>query len=208
MLKTLDQTGVSKNTLVLFISDNGGCAEMPGGDNNISHTPGPKEFYTACGPSWANAQNTPFKRFKVNMHEGGICTPCVVRWPAKIKANSWTDSIAHVIDLQPTCMTLAGLDPVKDIPSDKRQLHGESILSIFEGENYVREKPLFFAYGKNRAMRQGEWKIVYEKKWHLFNISEDRSELNDIADQHPEKLKKMIKDWDQWAQRTGIKRGR
>ena len=204
ILKTLDQTGVSENTLVLFISDNGGCAEMPGGDNNISHIPGPKKFYTACGPSWANAQNTPFKRYKVNMHEGGICTPCVVRWPAKIKANSWADSIAHVIDLQPTCMALAGLDPGKDIPSDKRQLDGENILSIFEGQNYVRKKPLFFAYGKTRAMRQGKWKIVYENKWQLFNISEDRSELNDIADQHPEKLKNMISNWDQWAQRTGL----
>ena len=204
ILNTLDDTGTSENTLVLFISDNGGCAEMPGGDNNISHIPGTKEFYTACGPSWAIAQNTPFKRYKANMHEGGICTPCIIRWPAKIKANTWTKAIAHIIDLQPTCMAIAGLDPVNAIPSGKRQLDGENILALLEGKEFKRKKPLFFQYGKTRALRDGEWKAVYEDKWMLFNISEDRTELNDLAAKYPERMTAMIKSWEAWAKNTGV----
>ncbi|MCH2204701.1 MAG: arylsulfatase [Lentisphaerales bacterium] len=203
ILKVLDETGTADNTLILFISDNGGCAETPGGDNNISHSPGPKEFYTACGPSWATAQNTPFKRHKVNMHEGGINTPCVVRWPAKIKPNTWTDSVAHIIDLQPTCMAMAGLDPVKDIPADKRQLDGENILPIFEGQPFKRQKPLFFEFASTRAVRDGDWKAVYEKEWLLYNIAEDRTEMNNVAVQYPERLASMSNSWDEWAKKTG-----
>lgn len=203
ILKTLDETGTAENTLVIFISDNGGCGETPGGDNNISHIPGPKEYYTACGPSWANAQNTPFRRYKSNMHEGGIATPCVVRWPAKIMANTWTESVAHIIDFQPTFMAMAGLDPVKDIPTGKRQLDGENILPIFEGKEFKREKPLFFEYSKTRAMRQGDWKAVFERKWALYNLENDRTELNDLSAKYPEKLASMSKAWDEWATKTG-----
>ena len=61
---------------------------------------------------------------------------------AKIKPNTWTNSVAHIIDLQPTCMVMAGLDPVKDIPEGKRQLDGENIMAIFEGKEF-NDKNLF-----------------------------------------------------------------
>ena len=138
------------------------------------------------------------------MHEGGAITPCVVRWPAKIKAGSWTNSVAHIIDLQPTCMVMAGLDPQKDIPPGKRQLDGESILNIFEGKEFVRKKPLFYEFSNTRAIRDGDWKLVYEKKWSLYNLKNDRTELNDLAAKYPEKVVAMTKSWRQWATRTGV----
>ena len=207
LLKVLDETGSAENTLVLFISDNGACSETPGGENNYSHKPGPKQYYTACGPSWANAQNTPFRRYKSNMHEGGVITPCVVRWPAKIKAATWTDSVAHIIDLQPTCMVMAGLDPVRDIPQHKRQLDGENIMAIFEGRKFIRKKPLFFEFSRTRAVRDGDWKLVFEGKWSLYNLKNDRTELHDLASKYPEKVSDMSMAWSQWAKRTGAPQG-
>ena len=205
ILKLLDETKSADNTLIMFISDNGACAETPGGDNP-KQIPGPKEFYSHCGPGWAWAQNTPFRRYKSNMHEGGICTPCVVRWPRVIKANSWTDSVAHIIDLQPTFMKLAGLDPVKDVPLDKRQFDGEVMDSIFRGQPYKRAKPLFFEYQGTRAVRDGDWKACYERKsgWRLYNIAEDRTELKNLSAKHPERLKEMAAAWDAWAAKTGL----
>ena len=207
VLKVLDETGTADNTLVMFFSDNGGCAETPGGDNNISHIPGPKEYYTACGKSWANAQNTPFRKFKSHTHEGGISTACVVRWPKVVKAGSWTDSVAHIIDLQPTFMAMAGLDPVKDIPSNKTALDGEVILPIFQGKDFKREKPLYFEWAKYRAVRDGDLKALWDKnskKWQLYNIAVDRAEMHNLANEQPEKLSKMAAAWDAWAVKTGL----
>jgi len=207
VLKVLDETNTAENTLILFISDNGGCAETPGGDNNFTHIPGPKEYYTACGPGWANAQNTPFRKFKQYSHEGGIASPCVARWPKVITPNSWTDSVAHIMDFHPTFMEMAGLDPKKDIPSDKQAIDGESITSIFQGKNYTREKPLYFEWSGNRAVRDGDWKVAYlkqTKSWELFNIAEDRTELHDLSKKYPEKLNKMTAAWEKWAEQHGL----
>lgn len=207
VMKTLDEAKIADNTLIMFISDNGGCAETPGGDNNISHIPGPKEYYTAVGPSWANAQNTPFRKYKSNSHEGGVATPCIARWPKVIKAGSWTNSVAHIIDFQPTFMKMGGLDPVKDIPEGKSALDGEDIRSIFEGKDFVRKKPLYFEWAGTRAVRDGDWKVVYNKgtkKWELFNMAEDRTEVNDLIAKYPEKADNMIAAWNKWADEHGL----
>ena len=82
LMKAIRANKGGDNTLVLFLSDNGGCAEEPGG-RSPKIVPGPKEFYAAVGPSWGWAQNSPFRRYKSWAHEGGIATPCIAWWPGR-----------------------------------------------------------------------------------------------------------------------------
>ena len=102
IMTTLKETGQLDNTLVLFLSDNGGCSEEPGGRNPQERTPGPKDDYVAVGPAWGWAQNSPFRRYKSWVHEGGISTPMIAWWPGKVPAGAINRSPAHIIDLMPT----------------------------------------------------------------------------------------------------------
>ena len=106
LLDTLDELGIADDTLVLFLADNGGCAETPGG-NDPQQVPGPKEFYSHVGPGWATASNTPFRRYKQYCHEGGIATPLVARWPSTIQAGYRTEQVGHIIDFLPTFLEMA-----------------------------------------------------------------------------------------------------
>jgi arylsulfatase A-like enzyme len=107
VLDALEEEGIADNTLIIFLSDNGGCAEQPGG-RTPEQIPGPKDFYSHCGPDWAWAQNTPFRRYKSTTYEGGIATPMVARWPKGIEAGQTTDQVGHIIDFLPTFLELAG----------------------------------------------------------------------------------------------------
>ncbi|QBG46853.1 hypothetical protein EGM51_05375 [Verrucomicrobia bacterium S94] len=168
---------------------------------------GARGSYRAIGRNWANACNTPFRKFKLFGHEGGICTPCVVRWPEHVPANVWNDSIMHMIDFQPTLMAIAGLDPDDDIPEGKKPLDGENVLPVLKGKFRERAKPVFMEWVGNRAMIDGDWKISYAKEighWELFNLSRDRTELNDLSAVYPERLQQMAVQWKNWAEKTGI----
>ena len=107
VLEALEREGIADNTLIIFLSDNGGCAEQPGG-RTPEQIPGPKDFYSHCGPDWAWAQNAPFRRYKSTTYEGGIATPMVARWPKGIEAGQTTDQVGHIIDFLPTFLELAG----------------------------------------------------------------------------------------------------
>lgn len=201
ILKLLDETGTADNTLIFFLSDNGASREWHNYDCIENAEIGARGSYRSIGLNWANACNTPFRKFKLNGHEGGMCTPCVVRWPGKVPSNVWNPSKAHLIDFQPTLMTIAGLVP------DASQLDGENILPILLGEERLREKPIYMEFAGNRAVIEGDWKIAYAnnlKRWELFYLPEDRTELNDLSDSHPEKLQQMTKQWEVWAKSTGV----
>ncbi|MAG55953.1 MAG: arylsulfatase [Planctomycetes bacterium] len=208
LLKCLDDTGVAKDTLVMFLSDNGGCAETPGGDD-VTREPGPKEWYTHCGPGWAFAQNTPFRRCKSWMHEGGIATPFVARWPAAIPAGKSTDQVGHIIDLLPTCAALAGAK----IPTARGEvsllpIDGKSLVAVLKGGERAGHPRLFWEYARNRAVREGHWKLVWDravKEWELYDLHADRTEMHDLAAQHPERVKTLAAAWQAWARRTGVR---
>lgn len=211
ILALLDETGTADDTLVIFLSENGASAESPKTKSVGDPVPGKKGSYLSCGASWANAQCTPFRKYKKYGHEGGQCTPCIMRWPKQVKPGTWTDNVAHIIDLQPTLMGMAGLDPQADLPEGKRAFDGESILSLLNGQSFVREQPLFFEWVGNRAIRDGDWKAAYMKssgKWELFNIAEDRTELNDVSAMHPERLDQMTREWSNWATEHGVPQGK
>lgn len=211
ILAALDETGVAENTIVLFLTDNGGCPEEPGG-RTPEQIPGPKEYYSHCGPNWAYAQNTPFRRYKSDTHEGGIATPLVVRWPAAVEAGSKTDQFGHIIDFLPTFLDLAGGEyPRTHDGKALRLLEGISLKNVITGEaeSIERPTPIFWYWSKNRAIREDNWKLVWENKskkgWELYNLDVDRTETNNLAESTPNKVELMRRKWEAWAAFTDVK---
>ena len=207
ILDKLDEHKIADNTVVMFLSDNGGCAEKPGGFD-YSRTPGVEEFYTACGPGWAYAQNTPFRRWKQWVHEGGISTPFIVRWPGVVEAGSMTDEVGHIIDLLPTCADIAGADYPKthnghDILPDE----GLTLRQLFEGNTRTGHETLYWEWTGNRAIRQGDWKLCWDKEvkqWELYNLPHDRTEIHNLADRHPDIVEQLSNMWFSWAKETDV----
>ncbi|MFQ5730503.1 MAG: arylsulfatase [Planctomycetaceae bacterium] len=210
ILKALKDAGVDENTLVMFLSDNGGCAETPGG-NNAESIPGPKQFYTHCGPGWAYAQNTPFRRYKSWVHEGGISTPFIARWPGRIKPNTWTNEAAHIIDLLPTCAEVGRATyPKRYKGNEIIPVEGVSFLSVLSGKPRVGHDVLYWEWARNRAVRAGKWKLCWDRKvkrWELYDVVADRTEMNDLASEHPERVARLSKLWFAWAKKTGLRVG-
>lgn len=211
VLDTLDELGIADNTMVMFLSDNGACAETPGGAGNTEHRPGPKEWYSHVGPNWAYAQNSPFKRYKSRTHEGGVATPFVIRWPAKIEAGSRSEQVGHIIDFLPTFLDAAGGEyPLTNGDDPLLLPEGISLLPVLSGEaeSIERPAPLFWHWSGCRGVRDGDWKLVWEKgrnKWELYNLARDRTETNDLAEVHTNPVMLLEKKWKAWARFTGVK---
>lgn len=207
VLTTLDELGISQNTIVIFLSDNGGCTEEPGGRDD-SQTPGVASTYTTVGPAWGWAQNTPFRRYKSWANEGGISTPFVVRWPAKIKAGTRSGEMGHVIDLVPTFLEVGGAN--KSSVADKNTMgsfEGRSLLALWEGKTRAEPSSLFWEWGGNCAVRTGRWKLVWDTlrqpaKWELYDMDVDRTETKDVAELYPEQVKDMSSRYESWAKAT------
>jgi arylsulfatase len=223
VLKTLETTGVAENTMVLFLSDNGGCASWPTSQKepgfveyNEGIPVGDPRSYEFVGKSWGWAQNSPFRKHKVWPHEGGIRTPLIVRWPGKVEANSITHQPGHVVDFMPTFLELAGGEYPKETAKGEpvtAPMEGSSLVSAFQGE--TRQQPEFFAwslYGTH-AWREGDWKLIWnpspaasERRWELYDLSTDGSEAKDVAQKFPQRTKAMKERWNEWAYRVGSKK--
>ena len=208
ILAALEETGTADNTIVMFLSDNGGCAEEPGG-RNPKLIPGPKEFYTAVGPAWGWAQNAPFRRYKSRCHEGGIATPLVVRWPATIKPGSMTAQPGHLIDFMATFVDLGEATYPSEFNGEEIiPLEGKSLAPIFRGQQREGHDQLCWEWSGSRAIRQGDWKCVWDKgakQWELYDLAADRTETNNLASDLPERVEAMSTDWIAWAKQTGVK---
>ena len=178
--------------------------------------PGPPETEIGYGENWANVSNTPFREYKHWVHEGGISSPLIAHWPKGIQApmvlstsptlNPYSrnsDEPTHLIDLMATCLDLAKAT----YPKDKIPVEGASLVPILKGEPLKRGKPIFFEHEGNRAVRDGDWKLVAKGvngKWELYNIPADRTEMNNLAEKHPDIVKKMATQYKQWAKERGI----
>jgi arylsulfatase len=209
LMKTLDELGVADNTVVMFLSDNGGCAEEPGGRDPRKRNPGPVDDYVAVGPAWGWAQNAPFKRHKSWVHEGGVNTPFIVRWPGRVKAGAIdTESVGHIIDLMPTLCELAGADyPKQHAGRDVLPVEGRSLVPVLKGES-TPPRTLAWEWAGNRAVREGDWKLVWDnriKQWELYDLSRNRTETNDQAAKQPDRVERMAAMWFDWADDTGLK---
>ena len=226
VLDALKVNGIDTNTLVIFFSDNGGCAEVvqpnwydvPSrtrdgrpiavGNGNHSVFAGPDNVWQSYGVPWANVSDTPFLLYKHFTHEGGIASPFIARWPAVIQ-NSGTISaqLGHVTDIMATLVEVAGTKHPTDYAGHAIQaLEGSSLLPIFEGRSRPHPLPIFWEHEGNRAVRLGQWKLVarHRQPWELYDTVADRTEQNNLAANHPEKVKEMSDLYDAWAKRCNV----
>lgn len=198
LVQHLKDKGVYDNTLILFCSDNGACPFERTRGKDLKPWD-PKSYWT-YDASWAHAGNTPFRLYKQNQHEGGISSPLIVHWPAglKTKPGSVTDQPGHLIDFMATFIDLADAEYPNQIGEREIDpLQGKSLLPIFRGEVRKGHDQLYFHFGTDRALRQGPWKLVSAKlgRWELYNVDDDRTELNDLSTKYPERVAAMAAEW-------------
>lgn len=211
LLETLSKTGHDEDTLILFLSDNGGCAEEPGGRDPTKRTPGPRDDYVAVGPAWGWAQNAPFRRYKSWLNEGGITTPMIAWWPNVIPSGTINRNVAHIIDFMPTLVELgAGEYPKQFNGTELIPLEGKSMVNLLKGKPRQGHSQLCWQWAGNRAIREGDFKLVWDKlnpkkKWQLYDLSSDRCEINDLADQNRQRVERMSNDWFDWAEEMELK---
>ena len=222
VMAKIRELGKEDDTLVIFLSDNGGCAE------HINRTPGvppgPVDSYCTVDAPWANVSNTPFRRYKVFDHEGGISTPFIVSWPKAIQERgSICHEIGHVMDFMPTFVALSGAEyPAERNGHPVQRMEGMNLKPLLSGENPVDRGPLFWEFSGCRAARLGQWKIVTQgpprnhvkiaippgnERWELYDMEADRCELADLADRYPDKVTDMDALWKEWFARHGGESG-
>lgn len=200
VLAVLDALGIADDTVVVFLSDNGGSPEEPGGRDPTAQ-PGLVDTYTSVGPAWAAAQSTPFRRYKSWVDEGGISTPFIVRWPGRIAPDAKTGQIGHVIDVAPTLLELARAEP----PAN---LEGRSLEPALHGGTVEPPADLFWQWSRNRAVRRGKWKLVWDSEseplaWRLYDMEADRTELRDLAAEQPDLVRSLAESHSRWLEATG-----
>jgi arylsulfatase len=204
----LRQRGVFDNTLILFMSDNGGNAESgPTGKTVGDPSKGGSDWF--CGMSWAFVENTPFRLFKHFNHEGGIATPLIAHWPAGIAARGeWRTQPAHLIDIMATCVDVSGATyPSVFNGKPVQPMEGKSLVPAFANQPLAREA-LFWEHEGNAAVRAGDLKLVRRGRggaWELYDMKADRTELHDLAPAQPDKAKELAAKWEAWALRAQVK---
>ncbi|MBA4191886.1 MAG: arylsulfatase [Planctomycetaceae bacterium] len=194
--------GSLENTLIFFMSDNGATAEIMvrGDGHDPKAEPGSAGTFLSIGPGWASLCNTPFRRHKTWVHEGGISTSLIVHWPKGIAARGeLRHTPGHLIDLVPTILEAAGGKPLEKWEGQPvPPAPGKSLISAFAKDGTVTRDSLWWMHEGNRALRVGNWKIVAagkESPWELYDLSADRSETKDLAKEKPEKLRELVADW-------------
>ncbi len=217
----LEQMSLTDNTLLMFLSDNGGCAEFLREDgffefsptrtrggapikigNAESVSPGPANTYMSYDLSWANASNSPFRRFKHWTHEGGISTPFIACWPDMIRPGLQIDSPCHLVDVMPTCLQVAGATyPSEHNGYEIRDLRGQSLLEPFQDPSWERDGAIYWEHEGNQAVRLGQWKLVrrYPDDWELYDMATDRTEQIDLLGVNQARAQELIALYDQWG---------
>jgi arylsulfatase len=227
IVRTLEETGQMDNTLILFLSDNGGCAEELGPRSTARHIPlktrdgrmvlqgnrpevmpGGPDTYQSYGQGWANASNTPFRLYKHWVHEGGISTPLVAHWPARLrKQGTVNDEPGHLIDIMATCLDAAGARYPKEYNGNPiTPLEGRSLVPCIAGRKRPPHEALYWEHEGNRAVREGRWKLVsrYPDQWELFDLRAGRTEMNDLAAKEAKTAERLASRYEGWARRAQV----
>jgi len=193
--------GAFENTLILFASDNGASAEiMVRSGGHDPHAPmGSAASYLCLGPGFSSACNTPFRRHKTWVHEGGTSTPLIAHWPKGIRvANELRHTPAHMIDIVPTILELVGIEKPTDWQGEPiPAAPGKSLVPSLEKDVIIKRDRLWWLHDGHRAVRVGDWKLVAAKgdPWELYDLSTDRAEQHDLASAMPEKVQELAQQW-------------
>ncbi|WP_299556360.1 arylsulfatase [Seonamhaeicola sp.] len=208
--------GLYDNTIIMFLNDNGACAEggmLGWGKPELLET---KEgYYLSYGKAWANASNTPYRMYKHWVHEGGIGTPFIVHWPngiPKNKKGSVINKYGFLPDIMATCLDIANAEYPKEFNGNRITSHaGKSLKPLFlDGSKQIHTEPIFFEHQGNAAVRLGNFKLVKDwernrdDNWELFDLESDRTETNNLAVEMPEKTNEMIAMYNNWASTINV----
>ena len=209
LVAALRQRKVLDNTLILFMSDNGGNAESGPRGRLEGETPGAVRSTVFCGRSWATLENTPFRRYKHYNHEGGISTPLIAHWPAGIPARGeLRQQPGHLVDIMATCVDVGRAKYHAEFAGHSIQpMEGRSLVPAFANQPIQREA-LFWEHEGNAAIRVGDWKLVrlgYSGPWELYNLKTDRTEQHDLAATESARAADLAAKWEAWASRTNVK---
>ena len=227
LLEALRKAGVERNTLVLFLSDNGASDQVwtrpldskgktwrvDGTPTRLGNkptiAPGPADTFVTCGPPWANVSNTPFRHYKGTAHEGATATPLIARWPEVIeKGGAISHEVGHIFDLMATCLDVAGVAyPATFRGRQVLPMEGKSLLPILRGEPRQGHDSLCWALRGNRAVRMGKWKLVAlrGRPWELYDMQADRTETHDLAEKQPDRVAAMAARYQAWARRCRVR---
>ena len=211
LLQMLKEKNIDKNTLIIFLSDNGACSEdgVMGFDRfKNGEKPGGVDSFQSYGESWANACNSPFRYFKQFTHEGGISNPAIFYYPNVIKnTGSISNRRAHFMDIMATILDVSGTKYPKTYKGNKI-IPSESIslLPVLKDKKAKQHKYLAWEHEGNKAITMGEWKCVKDRHrdWEMYNIKENRSETHNIKELYPIRFKKMMKIYNEWEKRVGV----
>ncbi len=205
VLGALKRLGERDNTLIVFLNDNGACAEGgPLGGGPADQLETKRGYFLTYGRMWANASNTPYREYKHWVHEGGIATPCIVNWPAGIPEadrGALRDQPSYLPDLMPTMLDLAQAE-------GRPAAEGVSLVPAIVRNAPAPERAMYWEHEGNAAVRLGDWKLVRRHaggaEWELYNLAEDRTEMNNLVDAQPQRAAELIGLWDNWADRVGV----
>ena len=215
LIACLEKNGQLDNTVILFLSDNGACAEFISSGQRKA-LDGKADTYESYRINWANLSSTPYREYKHFTHEGGIATPLIAHYPNGIKRklnNTWIDEYGHLTDIMATCIELAGTDyPATYKGNAIVPMQGVSLVPNFSGKKTNR-KQTFWEHEGNIALRDGKWKLVCKTKEGapfdeaticLYDMEKDPTELTDLSEKYPEKKQQMYDTWNQWAESIGV----
>lgn len=202
VLEQLQKMGAFDDTVIFFASDNGASAEIMvrGDGHDPQAAPGSGQTFLCLGPGWSSASNTPFRRHKTWVHEGGISTPLIVHWPAGLPARGEIrHTPVHFVDVFPTILELAGIGKPKEWEEyGAPPAPGVSIVPLFAQDGTIKHEYFWFLHEGNRAIRVGDWKLVAARDdpWELYNLAEDRGETRNLVEKFPEKARELEELWD------------
>ena len=205
LVAKLKELKVDSNTIVMFLSDNGGASSWK---NNTTGGIGSATSFCAYGESWANVSNTPYRKYKKQTHEGGIITPLVTYWPGGIQNSGLiTHEPAHIVDIMATCIDVAGVEyPETFNGNEITPIAGESFRSLINGGETSDERVFYWEHEGNRAVRIGKWKLVQSvnKSWELYDLENDPTELSNVKDSNPETFKQLYDKYMDWTVSAGV----